>query len=377
MNRSPFPSGVHDVGDTRDVPAIVQERLNRTHSARRSRDQAPGLVLKDDALQSGVQMENSCQTPTDSERRGAGSTRAGRCSQSIFRSDHQRPSRRPCGSRRAKKTAACRNCQGPRRAAASRPVRNRPDQSPQRFPAPAFFVDQRTTTGRIEVRRAVRLYPDVLFDGSRGTTRECQSRSIEAHAAKSAPCGVDDVPRRRKDGMAPVHRQPPHVARIERDHREARILDGPLPRREENGPSVGQNTGPAVRGFGICLTDSRQPLRFRSAACRHAIQPIAVLGREHEHVIRAPAQADQRVIGIIAALVLRIIFALMVTQLMQIVGLIFAGGILLLWVAWRMYRELRATPDDPRRRPATRRRACGRPRASPAPPGRSRSPTSR
>src|SRR5688500_14016129 len=45
-------------------------------------------------------------------------------------------------------------------------------------------------------------------------------------------------------------------------------------------------------------------------------------------------------IGIIAALVLRIIFALLVTQLMQIVGLIFAGGLLLLWVAWRMYREL-------------------------------------
>jgi len=45
-------------------------------------------------------------------------------------------------------------------------------------------------------------------------------------------------------------------------------------------------------------------------------------------------------IGIIAALVLRIMFALVVTQLMQIVGLILAGGLLLLWVAWRMYREL-------------------------------------
>ena len=45
-------------------------------------------------------------------------------------------------------------------------------------------------------------------------------------------------------------------------------------------------------------------------------------------------------IGIAAALVLRIIFALLVTQLLQIVGLILAGGLLLLWVAWRMYREL-------------------------------------
>jgi YjbE family integral membrane protein len=54
---------------------------------------------------------------------------------------------------------------------------------------------------------------------------------------------------------------------------------------------------------------------------------------------------DQRrkviLIGIIAALVLRIAFALVVTQLMQIVGLTFAGGLLLLWVAWKMWRELR------------------------------------
>ncbi len=45
-------------------------------------------------------------------------------------------------------------------------------------------------------------------------------------------------------------------------------------------------------------------------------------------------------IGIAAALVLRIAFALLVTQLLQIVGLILAGGLLLLWVAWKMYREL-------------------------------------
>ncbi|HYN46236.1 MAG TPA: YjbE family putative metal transport protein [Allosphingosinicella sp.] len=62
-----------------------------------------------------------------------------------------------------------------------------------------------------------------------------------------------------------------------------------------------------------------------------------------------PAAQRNRVIliGIIAALVLRIVFALLVTQLMQIVGLILAGGILLLWVAWRMYRDLRASADDP------------------------------
>lgn len=45
-------------------------------------------------------------------------------------------------------------------------------------------------------------------------------------------------------------------------------------------------------------------------------------------------------IGIIAALVLRIAFALVVSQLMQIIGLILAGGLLLLWVSWKMFREL-------------------------------------
>lgn len=60
--------------------------------------------------------------------------------------------------------------------------------------------------------------------------------------------------------------------------------------------------------------------------------------------LAAGLPADQRkkviLIGIIAALVLRIGFALVVTQLMQIVGLIFAGGLVLLWVSWKMYREL-------------------------------------
>ena len=37
----------------------------------------------------------------------------------------------------------------------------------------------------------------------------------------------------------------------------------------------------------------------------------------------------------------QIVFALAVTQLMGIVGLIFAGGLLLLWVAWKFWRELR------------------------------------
>ncbi len=45
-------------------------------------------------------------------------------------------------------------------------------------------------------------------------------------------------------------------------------------------------------------------------------------------------------IGIVAATVLRIVFALFVVQLLQIVGLLLAGGILLLWVSWKLWREL-------------------------------------
>ncbi len=60
--------------------------------------------------------------------------------------------------------------------------------------------------------------------------------------------------------------------------------------------------------------------------------------------LAAGLPADQRrkviLIGIIAALVLRIAFALVVSQLMQVIGLILAGGLLLLWVAWKMFREL-------------------------------------
>jgi len=46
--------------------------------------------------------------------------------------------------------------------------------------------------------------------------------------------------------------------------------------------------------------------------------------------------------GVAGATVLRIIFALLTTELLQIIGLTLAGGLLLLWVAYRMFRELRA-----------------------------------
>jgi YjbE family integral membrane protein len=46
--------------------------------------------------------------------------------------------------------------------------------------------------------------------------------------------------------------------------------------------------------------------------------------------------------GIVGAVVLRIFFALVTTQLMAIIGLTLAGGILLLWVCWKMYREIKS-----------------------------------
>jgi YjbE family integral membrane protein len=55
--------------------------------------------------------------------------------------------------------------------------------------------------------------------------------------------------------------------------------------------------------------------------------------------------ADQRrkaiIVGIVAATLLRIAFAAVTVQLLAMVGLLLAGGILLLWVCWKMWREMR------------------------------------
>ncbi|MGE0668178.1 MAG: TerC family protein [Sphingomonadales bacterium] len=51
-------------------------------------------------------------------------------------------------------------------------------------------------------------------------------------------------------------------------------------------------------------------------------------------------------IGVLAATVLRIIFALLTTKLLAIIGLLLAGGVLLLWVSWKMWRELRTSAHD-------------------------------
>jgi len=53
------------------------------------------------------------------------------------------------------------------------------------------------------------------------------------------------------------------------------------------------------------------------------------------------------VFGMAGATVLLILFAAIATQLLQIVGLLFAGGVLLLWVCWKMWRELRSPVKEP------------------------------
>ncbi len=50
--------------------------------------------------------------------------------------------------------------------------------------------------------------------------------------------------------------------------------------------------------------------------------------------------------GIMAATALRIAFASITVQLLAIIGLLLAGGILLLWVCWKMWRELRYSRHD-------------------------------
>ena len=80
-----------------------------------------------------------------------------------------------------------------------------------------------------------------------------------------------------------------------------------------------------------------------------------------------PVEQRRRVImfGIAIATALRILFAYFAAQLLVIIGLTLAGGILLLWVAWKMYREIRATPANDQlltvgeeRRPPVRRKSA-------------------
>ncbi|MBX4860914.1 TerC family protein [Rhizobium sophorae] len=91
---------------------------------------------------------------------------------------------------------------------------------------------------------------------------------------------------------------------------------------------------------------------FTAAGLTALLQVIAidlVLAGDNAVVIGLAAaglEATQRrkaiIVGIVAATVLRILFASVAVYLLAIVGLLLAGGLLLLWVCWKMWRELRA-----------------------------------
>jgi YjbE family integral membrane protein len=89
------------------------------------------------------------------------------------------------------------------------------------------------------------------------------------------------------------------------------------------------------------------------AAFLQVIMIDLVLAGDNAVVIGLAAaglSAQQRrraiMVGIVAATLMRIAFALIAVRLLAIIGLLLAGGILLLWVAWKMWRELQAQPQD-------------------------------
>jgi YjbE family integral membrane protein len=95
---------------------------------------------------------------------------------------------------------------------------------------------------------------------------------------------------------------------------------------------------------------------FTAAGISALLQVIAidlVLAGDNAIVIGLAAAglpAEQRkkaiLIGVLAATVLRICFAAITVQLLAILGLVLVGGILLLWVCWKMWRELRTSQED-------------------------------
>ncbi len=75
---------------------------------------------------------------------------------------------------------------------------------------------------------------------------------------------------------------------------------------------------------------------------------LAVAGLPAEHRRRAI------LLGLGGAVVLRIAFSLVALRLLAILGLTLAGGVLLAWVAWRLYRDLRGGAAHPPSRPGRR-----------------------
>jgi YjbE family integral membrane protein len=121
--------------------------------------------------------------------------------------------------------------------------------------------------------------------------------------------------------------------------------------------SAAQGFGGAEGIWGHIVNDVGELMSGSGPAWASFLQVLAIdilLAGDNAIVVGALAAglpADQRrkviLIGVLAALVLRVGFALIVTQLLQVVGLIFVGGLLLLWVSWKMWRELRHGAESP------------------------------
>ena len=89
-----------------------------------------------------------------------------------------------------------------------------------------------------------------------------------------------------------------------------------------------------------------------------------VIGMSAAHV----PKVDRRkviVLGLLAAVVLRVILALFAVSLLEYIPLMIAGGILLLWVCWRLWREVRQAHNE--QKDAKRLRECGLPPKEVAP----------
>jgi YjbE family integral membrane protein len=70
-----------------------------------------------------------------------------------------------------------------------------------------------------------------------------------------------------------------------------------------------------------------------------------------------PQRSKAILVGIIAATVLRLAFAAIAVELLEIAGLLLAGGILLLWVCWKMWRDLRGPGTEDTEAALTKRDA--------------------
>jgi YjbE family integral membrane protein len=75
---------------------------------------------------------------------------------------------------------------------------------------------------------------------------------------------------------------------------------------------------------------------------------------------RVPLIIRRKVIfwGLVAAVVLRVILAALTVELLAIIGLMFAGGILLLWVCWKLYRDIRDAAVEKKTKDAAEAAGC-------------------